>query len=53
MMSIEERLAQFIQNDFHHLSVKVAKIEGQLRVIQALLLVLTAAAVGLVVSEMT
>ena len=44
--NVRDKLDRFITNDFHHLSLDVANLRGQLKIILMVLGVITVATVG-------
>ena len=44
--TIKERVDRFIENDFHHLSLEVAHLKGQVKIILMILGIIAVATVG-------
>jgi hypothetical protein len=44
--TVRDKLEQFISNDFHHLSMEVANLRGQLKILLMVVGVIAAATVG-------
>ena len=44
--TIKERVDRFIENDFHHLSLEVANMRGQLKILLMVICIISVAVIG-------
>jgi hypothetical protein len=48
---LADRFHKFVTNDFHHLSVEVSYIKGQLKIVLMVMGILAVAVIGMLVQE--